>query len=175
MCLLGTISGMEPDDSARRMIAARLRLGTPEGLSDDVCWPWLGGSTHEKGYGVISYTMEGQHFTILASRAVAALRGDMPFRGRKHNARHSCDNPPCINPAHIVPGTPKDNTADMLARGRRVQPRVSPTRVEVLTDDQVRAIRKDTRPAREVAKDHGTCESNVWMIRSRKRKAGVPD
>jgi len=32
--------------------------------------------------------------------------------------RHSCDNPPCCNPAHLSPGTVRDNAADMIAHGR---------------------------------------------------------
>ena len=33
--------------------------------------------------------------------------------------RHKCDNPPCINPAHLEIGTQADNIADAFARGRR--------------------------------------------------------
>ena len=32
---------------------------------------------------------------------------------------HSCDNPPCIRLEHLFLGTPGDNTADMMAKGRR--------------------------------------------------------
>lgn len=32
--------------------------------------------------------------------------------------RHTCDVPSCFNPYHLVVGTFKDNTADMILRGR---------------------------------------------------------
>ncbi len=31
---------------------------------------------------------------------------------------HTCDNRRCINPTHLVSGTYRDNTQDMLAKGR---------------------------------------------------------
>lgn len=32
--------------------------------------------------------------------------------------RHTCDTPPCYEPAHLIPGTHAQNYADMLERGR---------------------------------------------------------
>lgn len=34
--------------------------------------------------------------------------------------RHTCDNPPCCNPEHLILGTKADNSADMVARSRGV-------------------------------------------------------
>ena len=66
------------------------------------CWPWLA-ATNEHGYGVMR--PEGTGPTVKAHRVSALLDGRDPA-GRV--VLHSCDNPPCVNPAHLVVGDQAD-------------------------------------------------------------------
>jgi len=77
----------------------------------DECWEWQG-SRHPFGYGTINV----QRRPVTAHRiAYQFAHGDVPAG---LYVLHHCDNPPCVNPAHLFLGTAKDNTEDMMAKGR---------------------------------------------------------
>jgi hypothetical protein len=52
---------------------------------------------------------------------------------------HHCDNPPCVNPAHLFLGTVADNAVDAVAKGRWARGERSP--MSKLTRDDVDEIR----------------------------------
>jgi hypothetical protein len=75
------------------------------------CWPWKGCIRHD-GYGQFSYNKQ----RFIASRFSWALANARQPDGY---VCHSCDNPPCVNPAHLWLGDVLSNTRDMLSKGRQ--------------------------------------------------------
>lgn len=85
----------------------------------DACWPYMGGRK-EAGYGNFFIrrdppTKDGRMFFMNAHKfAFQLVNGDI---ADGLVVRHTCDNPPCCNPKHLIPGTAKMNVADSIERG----------------------------------------------------------
>lgn len=82
---------------------------------EDACWPWLA-SRDQHGYGRVWWTIDGRSGMWVAAR-IAYMLANGAWPAASH-VLHSCDNPPCCNPRHLRLGTPADNHADMVLRGR---------------------------------------------------------
>jgi hypothetical protein len=95
------------------------------------CLEWTGAhSTGTSRYG--QFTAEGR-------RQVGAHRWAWERANRRKIpkgmvVRHMCDNPSCVEPLHLLLGTYRDNTHDMMSRRRDRRPLK-------LTDEQVAIIR----------------------------------
>ncbi len=100
------------------------------------CWTWTA-ATNQNGYGVMRPAGQRSGPTVKAHRVSAELAG-MDIEGRF--VLHACDNPPCVNPAHLRPGAPIDNAADRVERGQ--QTRGERTGTHKLTEHQVVQIRE---------------------------------
>jgi len=82
----------------------------------DECWEWTSIRT-AYGYGMI---LTGPHGAQRKTRAhVLALQLDGRPLLHGQITLHSCDNPPCVNPAHLRGGTHSENLRDAWARTRR--------------------------------------------------------
>ena len=81
------------------------------GIGDD-CWLWTGTKT-DAGYGTVVFKGER---TTAHRIAYKLTKGEIP---NGLVLMHKCDNRPCCNPAHLKPGTQKQNLADMHAKGRQ--------------------------------------------------------
>jgi hypothetical protein len=78
--------------------------------SDDQCWEWQGRFTRQ-GYGQIRVGSRQMH----AHRVAWSLHNG---REPERLILHHCDNPACVNPAHLYEGTPLDNMRDKVLAGR---------------------------------------------------------
>lgn len=77
----------------------------------DTCWIWMA-AKDQKGYGI--FTIGGRNHK--AHRMAYELTHKTSLG--KLFACHSCDNPSCVHPEHIFPGTSSDNMRDAAQKGR---------------------------------------------------------
>lgn len=79
--------------------------------------------------------------------------------------RHSCDNPGCVNPAHLLGGTHQDNADDRGARDREARGEKHGS--AKLTEDQVHWIRASSLSQRVIADWAGVSPRAVGKVKRR--------
>lgn len=107
------------------------------GSGEGPCVEWPG-SHYSFGHGRVEL---GRGRSVGAHRIVYAIALDISLDDLAGVViRHTCDNPPCVSPAHLQSGTQRDNVQDMIDRGRASHgERHGMAR---LTAEQVRDIRR---------------------------------
>jgi DNA-binding XRE family transcriptional regulator len=129
------------------------RFCKPAGEND--CWEWHGGRMLT-GYGVIGR----RRGNLLAHRICWEIHyGPIP---RGMLVRHTCDNPPCVNPRHLLLGTDRDNTLDKCHRMRNPS---------ILSKDDVFRVRSliadGNLKQRQIADIFGVSRETVNAIKHR--------
>lgn len=128
------------------------------------CWVWLG-KTDRDGYGAVSiFNQLGSKRIRGAHRISAWLDGRDP---RGHFVCHTCDNPTCVNPSHLVIADVQWNNADKTAKGRNSKLPGTKNHMSKLTEELVLQIRNDTRHYKEIAKEIGVHPETVRMAKTR--------
>lgn len=130
--------------------------------SPDQCWEWQS-TKNRSGYG--KFWLERR--TAIAHRVSYELhKGAIPAGLA---VRHTCDNPPCVNPAHLIVGTGKDNARDALERGK--YRRGSENGRAKLTESQVAEIRAGWMRGEtqvDMARRFGVSKSAIqWVLNGR--------
>jgi hypothetical protein len=135
-----------------------------KGPSDE-CWPFLG-HRNSKGYGRVSYN--GKHWLI--HRLIwFFIYGSVPEYGDSdQEIRHSCDNPPCCNPHHLLLGSHRDNMSDCSTRARIVSLKGEVHSQAKLTEQDVLSIRNSIESHSALARKYNVHKSNISLITTRK-------
>lgn len=145
--------------------------------NDDECWLWTGAGDGRGRYGRVMSRPGGALFAHRVSWMLC--NGAIP---EGMFICHRCDNPPCVNPAHLFLGTQADNLRDMREKGRsrgrqnggpiRHSQGHSRHRGNKLTEVQVREIRhlwgEGGITQQELANRFGVDASNIRQILTRK-------
>lgn len=152
----------DPGPKAHGTLADRFWRKVEKGKKFE-CWEWLGWQT-PAGYGSIQRGGKNSP-TLLAHRVCYEIHNGKIPDGLF--VMHSCDNPSCVNPSHLSLGTPKDNTGDMINKGRHnfVAPLGTENGKSILTPDLVRYIRKSPKNNAELGREIGVSINAVRAVR----------
>ena len=156
-----------PNQHTKRPQALRERyMQKVDVRSPDECWTWTAASL-QTGYGLFRF---GKRM-VLAHRIALEIETGKPLPDGAVVC-HICDNPRCVNPSHLVIGTSKENSQDMVAKGRSVNGESRDN--AKLTNDDVLAIRSQRNiSASEFARMLGVTQSLVSGVRRGQRWAHI--
>ncbi len=150
----GSMIGLPPEERFRRQMKF---------ASADECWIWAAGLDAD-GYGRFTGTIHGQQHHRAPRFAWALANGPIPAAML---VCHRCDNPRCVNPAHLFLGSESDNMRDKISKGRHNMPRGEEHFRARITEEEAKLILADPRPYAQIAADYGIEASTVSSVKNR--------
>lgn len=146
---------------------SKLRLLIKRKVVND-CWVWTG-PTNKNGYGFISWGQKGYKKKRVVPRiAYTIWKGEIPD---KMSVMHSCDNPLCFNPDHLLIGTHYENMQDRNRKGRNNPKFGSNTKASKLIEENIIAIRNmraEGKKLKYIAEIFNVSDANISDICKRK-------
>jgi hypothetical protein len=141
---------------------------------DHECWYWIG-NKNTKGYGQFSVGAKAQG-SEGAHRISWKLHNQQDIPSKMH-IMHKCDNPSCVNPNHLTIGTAKDNTQDMIQKGRKrtVAPVGDLNGKAILDAEKVRLIRSSTLNHAALGRQLGVSPNCIRGVRTGRTWSHIED
>lgn len=130
----------------------------------DDCWEWQ--ASTNGAYGLTSYNGE-----VIVTHRLAWLFTNGPIPDGLLVC-HTCDNPVCVNPAHLFLGTHSDNTNDAVKKGRWVDNSGEAHGNSKLTKKDVIEIRRlssEGKSQRVLGRMFGVDDKQIFNIIHRKQ------
>lgn len=127
--------------------------------NSDGCWEWQAAKDKD-GYGIFSYARKSYR-----ANKVALILDGRPVPDGMY-ACHRCNNPACVRPDHLYPGTPTQNMED--ARQSGTLRMGEDVHFSKLTERQVKAIREASGTHEEIAEEFGVSRPCVSLVRARR-------
>lgn len=126
-------------------------------IMDNGCWEWTG-SRHNQGYGMTR--IDG--VLVRCNRLALELEGiDLTDKV----AMHTCDNPPCCNPAHLRAGTIAENIQDRNNKKRQAKGKDCRN---IIPEEEIDDIRQlylsGSYYQREIAEMYGVNQSTISYL-----------
>ena len=164
--------GRDPQHCSRTCRDAAIR--SPERVAEqfwlrvdkstpDVCWEWQG-QRWRHGYGMFSVGGNQFRERAFAHRVAFSLTNGPIPDGLW--VLHRCDNPPCVNPAHLFLGVAQDNSTDMVRKRRHKYGERNHN--HKLTDAQVVSIRaryaQGSISQKQLGSEYGVSETTIHVI-----------
>lgn len=131
-------------------------------VSTDGCWEWQG-HVNPNGYG----SFEACGLAYAHRFAFMIFNGDL-CDGLE--VCHTCDNPSCVNPAHLWQGTKSDNMRDAAMKGRTNTVKLSPDDVR-----KIRNLHNLKYPASDLAERFDVTITNILDVVERRTWQYITD
>ena len=95
----------------QRHCSTKCRFAACYTVAPSGCWEWQR-ATFKSGYGAINVNGRIAYAHRVSFELFVGPIVDGAF------VMHACDNRICVNPTHLLLGSPADNVQDMMAKGR---------------------------------------------------------